>query len=350
MKDNCSNKSLVYNIIKALAVLSVLLFHTVNVNGDYGAFEPLVVSSGLGKLAAALHLVNMPLFMAASGCVFGRCLELGKYKKNSELIGKKAKRLLLPNFFFGICLVAPVMVFCGMTELDYGQYVVRGILLSADSRHLWYLSALFWIFCLGALLKPLCFAERPWYLLISALLFAAAAACSLPNFLQLANALHFQLYFFIGVFINNYYDRLLYGLRKLRVLLLPACPLLLAAAAPFGGHWGVALAAALLGIAYLLTLADWLAAKYPDIIENPFYRLLNRNGFGIYLFHPAIIYLLYYQLTPYPINPYVLALVVFSTALTGSILLTEILRRLHLGVVMGEKCRPFVHLAEYQKM
>ena len=349
MVNNCSNKSLVYNIIKALAVLSVLLFHTVNVNGDYGAFRPMVISAELGGLASALHLVNMPLFMAASGCVFGRCLELGKYKKNSELIAKKAKRLLLPNFFFGCFLVAPVMVFCGMTDLNYLQYVVKGIFLSADSRHLWYLTALFWIFCLGALLKPACGGKYPWYLPVSVGLFAVAAIGQLPNVLQLGNALHFQLYFFIGVFINDYYDCLLSGLRRARFLLLPACPLLFAAVVPFAGNGLVDLSAALAGIVYLVVLADWLAAKYPCITENIFYRLLNRNGFGIYLFHPAIIYLLYYQLTSYPINPYVLALMVFSTALTGSVALTEFLRRLHLGVVMGEKCRPVASVARYLK-
>jgi len=65
-------------------------------------------------------------------------------------------------------------------------------------------------------------------------------------------------------------------------------------------------------------------------------QYLNKNGFGIYLFHPMIIYVLYYYLGKYNVNPIVLCLGITVISYCLSIALTELLRRIKLKILIGE--------------
>ncbi len=336
-KESRGDKSLTYNLMKAMAVLSVLLFHVVSMNTDYGTFSPARVSPILANLADCLHLVNMPLFIATAGCVYGFCLEMGKYERVGAFLLNKSRRLLLPNFFFGCCLVAPVMIYCRLTTLDYAQYVLSGIFLASDSRHLWYLLALFWIFCLAILLKPLCKKKHPWYLLISVGILLSDLLLPTPDVLQLHNALHYQIYFFLGVWINQFYREIYRMLRPYRRYFFFLAPLALWTAPQNGGEETVVFFWAILGVFNCLLFCDFWSERYPEVRENILYRVLNRNGFGIYLFHPLVIYLLDVQLVAYPLSPYTLALMVFCTSFLVSTGLTEGLRKCHLGILVGEK-------------
>lgn len=338
-KKSCGDKSLTYNFMKAMAVLSVLLFHVVNVNTDYGTFSPVRVSAILANLADCLHLVNMPLFMAAAGCVYGYCLEMGKYARVGAFLLNKSRRLLLPNFFFGCCLVAPVMIHCRLTDLAYGQYLLSGIFLAADSRHLWYLLALFWIFCLAILLKPLCKASHPWYLFVSAAILLLDIVLPVPNVLQLHNALHYQIYFFLGVWVNRFYREICRMLRPYRWYFFFLVPLALWTAPSCEGGELFAFFWAVLGFFNCLLFCDFWSERHPESAERTPYRLLNQNGFGIYLFHPLVIYLLDAQLVVYPLSPYTAALMVFCTSFLLSAGLTEGLRKCRLGILVGEKPR-----------
>ena len=228
------------------------------------------------------------------------------------------------------------MIFCGITDMGYWDYVVDGILLATNSRHLWYLFALFWIFCIGAILKPLCRKRIPWFMLISLALFIICNTFDLPNFLQLKNALIYQFYFFIGVFINNYYDKFMPVLQKLSIPILIAVPVLFWFAPGFEVLFEYKMLWALLGILFFVILCNFLADYCPSVSNNIFYLMLKTNGFGVYLFHPVILYLLYFQLVQFPINPYALSIMAFCTAFLLSVLFTELFRKLHLGFLMGE--------------
>ena len=62
-----------------------------------------------------------------------------------------------------------------------------------------------------------------------------------------------------------------------------------------------------------------------------------KNGFGIYLFHPMIIYVLYVWLGQRDIQPWVLCIGIAAAAYLASDYLTRLLRRYGLGVLIGEK-------------
>ena len=66
------------------------------------------------------------------------------------------------------------------------------------------------------------------------------------------------------------------------------------------------------------------------------YQSIAPNSFGIYLFHPMVIYWLEFIATPYEINPILLSLCVFIISLTLSIFLTIAVRNIGLGILIGE--------------
>ena len=90
---------------------------------------------------------------------------------------------------------------------------------------------------------------------------------------------------------------------------------------------------ALLGIyaIYLLSL------RLTYLTRFTFINKVNSNIFGIYLFHPVIIYLFFYYLDKSEIGvlPITVSVVVISFIL--SFYLTELMRKLHLNLLIGEK-------------
>ena len=70
--------------------------------------------------------------------------------------------------------------------------------------------------------------------------------------------------------------------------------------------------------------------------KNRFIKQANKNGFGIFLFHPMIIYVLYYILGGKNIHPLLLWAGISCVAYFASRGLTVLFRKMHLGVLIGE--------------
>ena len=65
--------------------------------------------------------------------------------------------------------------------------------------------------------------------------------------------------------------------------------------------------------------------------------MISPNSFGIYLFHSMIIYWLEFIAVPYEIHPIILSLGIFVITLTLSTYLTIGVRKLGLGIAIGER-------------
>lgn len=89
----------------------------------------------------------------------------------------------------------------------------------------------------------------------------------------------------------------------------------------------------------------WIAVFYVlsiytiKIESAKLYQCVAPNSFGIYLFHAMIIYWIEFIAAPYPINPYPLSVAAVVISLTLSILLTVMVRKLGLGIIIGEKTK-----------
>lgn len=55
------------------------------------------------------------------------------------------------------------------------------------------------------------------------------------------------------------------------------------------------------------------------------------------MFHPIIIYILFYYFSKFSIDPFLFTTITFVVSMAFSILFTELVRYKNLGVIVGEK-------------
>lgn len=70
--------------------------------------------------------------------------------------------------------------------------------------------------------------------------------------------------------------------------------------------------------------------------KNRLYQILKRDGFGIYLAHPMIGYILFYLFQNVAINPLLFTCCVFLADIIGAVVITEILRCAKVRFAIGE--------------
>ena len=330
-------RSELYTASKIVATFYVVVAHAAIMYTPQGFYTPARASALMSMLSEFLYAFHMPLFFFLSGCVYGYCVESGKYQNIPAYIRTKAKRLLIPYFAVGCCYVAPATVLLGLTSDGYWNYLIPGILTSDNSRHLWYLMALFLIYILVIPLKwfPLNNAKRICLAVFLGYL-VKRDAWRLPAIFQIESAFLYVFYFFLGIAFHHYFEQLVCFLKK--------------------GYLGIGIAALLfqltmfieglpelpgvlycvMGIVMTLALVWGLLTHFPSIPSAGWYQCSKRNAFAIYLFHPIVIYVFFHILCPYDIPPAVMVLSASILSAFLSIVLANGIRKLHLQILIGE--------------
>ncbi len=326
-------KSRHYDAMKFVATLLVVFAHSSRMYTGAGVVSPLNPSQGLAFLTQLVYSFHMPFFMAVSGMVYGLCVDdLGKYRDTRRFLKNKVLRLLVPYLFFGLAYVAPVMVFFGFTDASYAAYCCKDILLGEDPRHLWYLAVLFEVFLLCAAGGGILRAPGVLPVVGVSVLLACASFVSarLPATFQLRNLAHYTLYFHLGFVFNRFHGTLA-GIVRHPVFLLAAAVLVWQLSGV--GGWIASVAKAVLGGLALAGLSACIPGKFmglPPVVSA------CKNGFGIYLFHPMAIYVLYRFFGPCDIPPVVLCCGIALVAYGASWLASMAFRRMKLAVLLGE--------------
>lgn len=333
---NKSNESKVYDIAKYIAVILVVVAHSTRMYTGYGVFTPLNKAWGLFKLTEYIYKFHMPLFILLSGTVFGLCIDNGKYSQFLNFITGKAKRLLIPYYFFGFAYVAPTMCLLGLTSQSFIKYCYSGIFLSGNSRHLWYLLALFLIFILAIIAKPLIKGSRTTrFILLVCSIVLFWISDKTPYTFQISEAFSYQLYFFIGVILHYEYETFERIVQKFLYLFL-LLPFALAGMFIYNPNTVTDMCYIFIGIFMVLAFAYFIETKMGWFTKKYIYTVIQKNSFGIYLFHPMIIYVFYYLLGNKDINPYILCFGIAFVATVLSIIFTKIMRALKLNILIGE--------------
>lgn len=331
-----TKKSIVYDITKFISVILVVVAHSTRMYTANGAFNPLNDSQVLAFVTDYIYKFHMPLFILVSGAIFGLCIEKGKYTNIPSFIVNKAKRLLLPYFFFGIAYVAPAMCLLGLTNQSFLEYSFKGIILSLNSRHLWYIFALFFIFLLAIFARPLLIKSRKsrfLVLVLSGVLYLLSS--KLPYEFQISTSFSYQLYFFVGVILNYEYTFVQKVFKKLFFVFF-LTPIALAGMFVFNPNIITDLCYKFLGIIMVIFIGYCIVKWFEGFTDTYVYKIISKNSFGIYLFNPIIIYIFYYFLGPIDINPYVLSFGIAVVSLLVSVGATELMRRFRLYLLIGE--------------
>lgn len=319
-----------YDFLKVITTVLVVLAHVTRMYTGEGVITPYNSSSVLAHVTRFIYAFHMPLFIAISGAVYGFCIDnLNKYKDKKQFIKNKAKRLMLPYLVFGLLYVAPIMVIFDFTDMNFLEYSVKGILCSMNPRHLWYLISLFCIFLVCAFLRDRIQKANVAVCLIVTFLISYISNKHYISYFQITSTLYYVFYFYVGYLINRYSEKMTEGIHKYRILL-PLCPVLIILGMKFHQlKYVAAMAGIIMMLAISLGVTD-------NVYDNKIYLHLKKNSFGVYLFHPMIIYVLFYYLGTMDINPFLLSGIIFVVSYVVSDLLTEVIRKIKLGLLLGE--------------
>lgn len=199
------------DIIKFFGILLVVLGHVTRMYTPKGLITPVVSSTELEMVTNVIYAFHMPLFVFVSGMTF--CfvsLKKEDYHSFGSFSVNKIKRLMIPYFVFALFWVMPFMVGYGFRS--FFPYLTNGLLLSLDSRHLWYVWMLFNVFILFWTIRHIIkkFHMPVWVIIFSGIIFFIRSRYSICPYFQIDNALTYQFWFTIGYFAMHY--KLLFGL------------------------------------------------------------------------------------------------------------------------------------------
>lgn len=326
-----------YAIMKVSASILVVAGHVIIFYSNTGGIISMQTDQLLDFVMRFIYSFHMPLFMFISGAVYHICISAEKYKNAADFMAKKFKRIIIPYLVWGVLYVTPVMILLGVTDQSPAEYIVEGILLCRNSRHLWFIWALFFVSLFIRFLKPVIERGKEWRLLmLAAFLIMWYLSWNLTDLFGINSIVRYLLWYYLGYLFDGQKHWIDCVMKK-RKGGMTAVPILSILIIVFylqtGNNLWTGLAAAGAGIILSYCTA---ASMKSFIFDSKVYCLIERNCFGIYLAHPMIIYVCFYYFRDWMKNPCITSILVTLVALTVSILITEALRKLKLKAVLGE--------------
>lgn len=336
-----------YTCSKILCMLLVVLIHIAVMYTGRGVVTPVVPSDLISTIFNTIYLLPMPLFMALSGAVYYHVKSTtNRYDNPQYFFSSKFKRLLIPYFSIGIGYVAPVMVLLHFTDLSYVQYVFSGILLMKNSRHLWFLPALFLIFTIFYLLNKY-IENYPQFFMVIFIILNIGITLLPGLWSPIDKTCQYLLYFFLGFEFEKHHKKghipefNQYYVCIISLILLLGSKIL-STQFIFSSHpvlySGIRIFFSICGMIFLFSLSTiFTECSKLNIRKYKLYQLLQKDCFGIYLFHPMIIYTIFYFAANQNINPWILSGASFLITLILSTVLVEVLYKAGLHMVLGER-------------
>lgn len=330
------NRSAQLGNIRALAIVLVVFGHSIILySSSWNLYETAVSAPLLDLTKRIVDIPQMLLFFALSGYLFA--FTHGKKRGILHLLKSKAKRLLVPYLGVGLCFLLPIRLAIGFPSYRglTPAVLAEKFLTGGDVGHLWFLPGLFCTFllCEGLLLMleripglrrcpevGLCVIALGLYLEGYRIGFGYG---------PLLNAYNYLIWFSIGYFLNIHREllRKVYAVPVVKWLLI----LLNAALIVWrvsGQPMRVLVSMTMQGLCVLNAFGA-MPERSCGILEK-----IDRNSFGIYLFHSPLIYITFATMpnaTPWVVVG--LNFVVFGAVAYG---LTEALRRSKLKFLIGE--------------
>ena len=325
-----------YTIIKVITTILVVIAHITRFYSMGGGAIKKKYNFLLHYITSFVYSFHMPLFICVSGAIFSFCINnKKKYSDFRLFIIKKWKRLMVPYFLIGIFYVMPVMCTLKITNLNPINYIKENIILSKDARHLWFLWTLFFIFIIVRMFYHRY--EKSNRLFIGVLLFFISFfSDKLPNIFQLQGISYYLFFFCIGYEFDRNKKKIdeFLGNRKWIVIL---GWIFISFVVLYTYNRALNLITAVIG---MLCLYQCIRITKKYIIQIKIYKWIERDSFGIYLFHPMIIYVLFYWVKKFGFGlkyPIIVCVMIFVITMIASMLFVKIIRWTKYGkLIIGE--------------
>ncbi len=322
--------------IRALAIFLVVLGHSIILySSGWDLYETTWHVPFLDWLKDFIDIPQMPLFFSLSGYLF--VFTHGKKHGLWHLLKNKALRLLVPYAGVGLLFLLPIRLAIGFPSyqgMGIGSFFLK-LLTASDVGHLWFLPALFCVFVLSEIILSIAekipgIRKHPavFLCIVSFALYLEGYRIGF-GYPPLLSAFSYLIWFSFGYLLNVHQDLLRkvysYPCVKWALMVLNV------------GLMGYCLFADSVRVMISLGMkALCIMNAYGAMPEKSckFLEKIDRNSFGIYLFHSPLIYITFANIpNAHPAIVVFINLVVFGAAAFG---LPELVRKTKLKVLIGE--------------
>lgn len=331
------------SIAKNLAVLLVVLGHAGCIYA--GKWDILVVnnnSRSLKYITEYIYSFHMPFYVFISGYLYNY-----KERKNNStpslmnIISNKSKRLLLPYLLTGIFFMIPIQIIFNVypDNQPFISRVIHEVLLAKRPTHLWYLLMLFSLFVLFRFMEKIINKNNP---IINIILF------SIVNFMSysitkdygayyVSFSLKYLLYFYIGYIFNRYIKIMITPFKivsyfTIHGLLFCFKDLILKTLKLTNTNFNILniiiiQLISIMGILWLFSLIYFLcntSSRFINIVNNRFYKIIDKCNFHIYLFHHPIMVALIVSMSKINISAKLLYIIISIATLFLSVISSKL--------------------------
>lgn len=330
------------SIARAIAIVLIVFGHSIIIYSGDWIYVSVVKYFPLKVLKHYIYSFHLPLFVFVSGYLYYiSSAEKNRNERFLKLIKKKANRLLVPYLFVATIWMIPIKYIIGFhNNADVYDIYIRGILLSKDPGHLWFLLMLFNVFVLFYLLNTFILSKSS--LMLSAVLIFAVGLSGqyATNLLQIQQSFGYLMYFYAGyiwarhrIFLDSFILRNNWFIIALGFTHL----LFFVARSYFYIHKGKNFYAnlidksfeifvALAGILFIYSLCLHLSSK-TKINNSRLISLLEKNSLIIYLFHQPLLYIYYLNLWNKNVPPIMVIMMCFITGLSVPLLISKVVNK-----------------------
>ena len=345
-------------LLRTIEILLVVIGHITYVFTGNWVYSMPENPSIIIFLCKYIYTFHMPVFISISGYLFHYTI----VENNSDVAitkytNRKMKRLLLPLCFVLMVWVVPIKIFTGYYSLlGYNniQDILMFIIKELDVGHLWYLLALFILDILmvstyKTLEEKILRYKVKKYTFILILAFLSVFYYVSDRYFSyiIGKVLKLAFFYMMGYFIRKYENKgvNIYKLKLFSVMLIVHL---------FGIIFKAYISSRLIltdyfteFLVFLLNFIVGFTATYilynivftlQALSELTIVKYINKKSMDIYLFHEPIIYIVIYIFNYYHISsPYLFLVVAGCVSIGISISIAGLIRKLNLGVLIGDK-------------
>ena len=313
--------------LRAFAIIIVVLGHSIILyDTSWTWYVPGQECPFFAELKKIINVVQMPLFFSLSGYLFYYTIQ--KYSF-TQILRKKAKRLLIPYFIIGFFWMDPIKILLKVPHHDNIVNLIKEQIIGNMNGHLWFLYTLFALFLAFKLLYTFKIIGNK-KISYDILIIVCLLLCNIFNgaFGPFANIASYAIFFYLAFFMNERASAL-NNINKLGGVIIMISVLIIIAylldIIPFK------LYKCLIACAFILII---YRLDFKSIGDNSILNKISNCSFGIYLFHSPMIYITctYWN----DLNPIFVLLINFIIFGFMAFLLTMIIKSSRLKFIIGE--------------
>lgn len=322
------------NVIKTFMMILVILGHSmVWLNGGW-VIEPAEKSVAFGAIAVYLNTIHIYVFSFISGYIFYYLkFETQKYN-NINCIVNRLKRLIIPYFTVSLFWAIPINIY--FNGFDYTE-IINNYVLAVNPDQLWFLWMIFIVFVVFFLFSN--FINKNHFLLncfIIGIIYVLSMALNryIPNYFQIWTACRHMIFYYLGFAMRKYEWKFLYKIPRFFYVATNVIICSIYIYAKYTRNFEtIAAKIMFIGLGMLCSFSGVFMVvvilggfELNKIQSNKLYSFLQKNNFGMYLFHQQVIY---FTITLFDGKVPVIGTVFFNFLISASVsaLITWILNK-----------------------